>query len=194
MTKESKKVLAIQASFRKTGKTATMLKYAVDGAKASGHTVTEINLFDLKIDYCKGCQKCDETHECIFKNDDMPKVTELIKEADVIIFSAPVYWGNVPGILKNVFDRLKGVSMEETNTFPKPRLLGKRYILLTACNTVLPFAKWCGQSSGIKRVVKEYCKTSGIKEMGMVVCDNSNRVKNVPEKKMKQIDNLIRRI
>lgn len=191
---EMKNVLAIQASYRKTGKTAAMLKYAVEAAESKGHKVTTVNLFDMNIDYCKGCMKCDDAHECIFKKDDMPALTKLIKEADVIIFAAPVYWGNVPAILKNMFDRLRGASMEETKTFPKPRLAGKRYILLTACNTVMPFARWCGQSSGIRRVVKEYCKTSGIKEMGMVVCDNSNKVEEVPKKKLEKIEKLVGRI
>lgn len=65
--------------------------------------------------------------------------------------------------------------MLETDYFPKPRLKGKRYILLTACNTRMPFAKLCGQSSGISRVVKEYFKTSGVKKIGTVICSNTGK-------------------
>lgn len=40
-------------------------------------------------------------------------------------------------------------AMEETNTFPKPRLSSsQKYILLTACNTPAPFSWICGQSRG----------------------------------------------
>ena len=190
----SKKIVAIQGSFRKNGKTTQMLKYAVKKAQKSGHKVTYINLFEKNIEYCKGCRLCTEPEECIFKNDDMPEITKLIKEADVIILAAPVYWGNVPAIVKNLMDRLVGASMLETAAFPKPRLEGKRYILLTACNTRMPFAKLFGQSSGVSRVVKEYFKTSGVKKIGMVVCDNSNNRDTVPQKNFKKIEELIKKI
>ena len=47
-----------------------------------------------------------ETAECVYNNDDMPEITRLIKDADVIILAAPVYWGNVPAIVKNLMDRM----------------------------------------------------------------------------------------
>lgn len=192
--KKTCKVLAIQGSYRNTGKTTAMLKYATDLAEKCGHEVTYINLFEKKIDYCRGCRKCLKTAECVFKNDDMPEMTQLIKEADVIILASPVYWGNVPAIVKNLMDRMSGASMIETDRFPKPRLKGKRYILLTACNTVMPFAKLCGQSSGISRVVKEYFKTSGVKKMGMVVCSNTSKYESVPQQKLIKIERLVRGI
>ena len=135
-----------------------------------------------------------ETSECVFKNDDMPEITRLIKEADVIILAAPVYWGNVPAIVKNLMDRMTGASMLETDYFPKPRLKGKKYILLTACNTRMPFAKLCGQSSGISRVVKEYFKTSGVKKIGTVICSNTGKYEAVPQKKFAKIDKLLKKI
>ena len=55
----------------------------------------------------------------------MTQISKSIKDADVIILASPVYWANVPAIVKNLFDRMSGTSMEETNTFPKPRLSGK---------------------------------------------------------------------
>ena len=73
---DTKKVLAIQGSYRKDGKTSTMLRAAVEEAKKLGHEVTELNLFEKKIDFCKGCGKCDSTGECVFKNDDIGESTE----------------------------------------------------------------------------------------------------------------------
>lgn len=64
----------------------------------------------------------------------------MLRECDTVILAAPVYWANVPAPVKNMFDRLLGVAMEETATFPKPRLSGKKYMLLTACNTPSPFS------------------------------------------------------
>lgn len=189
-----KMIIALQGSYRKNGKTATMMDYAVKAAKEKGHEVTVVNLHEMNIDYCKGCMKCDEQGECILKNDDMHVVCEYMQKADVIILAAPVYWGNVPAIVKNVFDRMRGASMAETNTFPKPKLSGKRYMLLTSCNTPMPFARWCGQSSGIDRSVREYFKTSGVKKIGTVVCDNSAKIDCVPDKIFRRIDYLVKEI
>lgn len=194
MNKNKYKIVAIQGSYRENGLTTSMLKYAVDKVKRMGHEVTYINLFEKKIDFCKGCRKCLETGECVFKNDDIHEITRHIKNADIIILAAPVYWGNMPAIVKNLFDRLSGASMMETKSFPKPRLEGKRYIFFTACNTPMPFAKWCGQSSGIIRVVREYFKTSGIKCIGTVVCDNTGINKEVSVGKINKINKILKKL
>lgn len=191
---EKNKIVAIQGSYRENGVTTSMLRYAANELGRMGHEVTYLNLFEKRIEFCKGCRKCLETEECIFKNDDMPEITRYIKEAEVIILAAPVYWGNVPAIVKNLFDRLLGTSMMETKSFPKPRLSGKRYIFFTACNTPMPFAKWCGQSSGIRRVVREYFKTSGVKCIGTVVCDNTGVKKELAPGAVKRIDKILERI
>jgi multimeric flavodoxin WrbA len=188
------KILAIQGSYRKNGKTSTMLQHAVKRANELGHKVIELNLFEKKLDYCKSCGKCDEEGQCIYQNDDIAEVTGLIKDADVIILAAPVYWGNVPAIVKNLFDRMVGASMKHTKTFPKPRLAGKRYILLTACHTKAPFDAIFGQSSGIARNVKEYFKTAGVKRIGMAVCDDTNNREAVPDKILKRVNKLVEKI
>ncbi len=188
------RVLAIQGSYRNNGITSEMLKVAVDESKKAGHEVEYIRLHDMNIGYCKGCRKCFETGECVFKNDDMVKISRSIKDADVIILASPVYWANVPAIVKNMFDRMSGTSMEETDTFPKPRLSGKRYILLSACSTPMPFAEIFGQTTGLKRVVKEYFKTSGISCIGTVSCGNTSKCKEIPQAKLDKIRKLIRKI
>lgn len=189
--KSGMKAIALQGSYRKNGVTTGLLKYACERLSLAGYEVTYFDLYEKKIDYCKGCRKCLETRECIFKDDDMPEITEKIKEADVVLLAAPVYWANVPAAVKNMFDRLLGVAMEETNAFPKPRLSGKRYILITACHTRMPFAKWCGQTTGLIRAVSEFFKTAGIKKAGHVICANTG-TKNYPvDKKHREIDRII---
>lgn len=188
------KIVAIQGSYRENGITTSMLQYAVAKAKNIGHDVTYINLFEKNIDFCKGCRKCLETTECIFKNDDMPEIRRQIKEADIIFLAAPVYWANVPAIVKNLFDRLLGASMQETKTFPKARMTGKKYLFFTACNTRMPFAKWFGQTPGVLRAVREYFKTSGVQCIGNVICANTGVIKEIPEKCLQKTDRLLKKI
>lgn len=190
----SKKVLAIQGSFKKNGHTTQMLQYAVEKLKKEGLEVEYINLFEKDLKPCIGCNACLAAGECVQKKDDIFEVTKSVKEAEVIILAAPVYWGNVPAIVKNLFDRLRGAAMEETKTFPKARLKGKKYILFTSCSTPMPFAQLCGQSSGIKRVTREFFKTGGVKKLGTVVCSNTVGKKEVSDKYFKRIDRILSKI
>ena len=76
----------------------------------------------------------------------------------------PVYWGNMNGKLKSLFDRLVGVLMGESKLgIPIPLHKGKKAVVVTACTTPFPFNYVCGQSSGAFRAVKEILKSSGFK-------------------------------
>lgn len=90
--------------------------------------------------------------------------------------------------VKNLFDRLLGTAMEETAAFPKPRLSGKKHVLLTACNTPAPFSWIFGQSRGAIRNMDEFFKTAGMKSMGKIVCANTGKTKNVPERVLRKIE------
>ena len=78
--------------------------------------------------------------------------------------------------------------MKETATFPEPRLSGKKYMLLTACNTPAPFSWLFGQSRGAIRNMDEFFKTAGMKSMGKVVCANAGKAKKVPEQILRKIE------
>lgn len=187
------KILAILASPHSNEVTAKMLDYTIEALKKSGNQISKVNLYDKNLLYCKGCRTCLDTGICII-NDGIIEISQLLKEADIIIVAAPVYWANVPAILKNLFDRLLGVAMEETNTFPKPRLTGKRYLLLTSCKTPFPFSWIYGQSRGLVRSINEFFKTAGIKSCGKVVYTNSLKNKELPKSLLRKIDKLINKL
>ncbi len=182
------KTLAILGSPHENGITSKMLDIALASAKARGDEVIYLNLYEKNIQFCRGCRKCMQTQECVIKNDDINEIAKAVKESDTIILSSPVYWANVPAVVKNLFDRLLGVAMEETAAFPKPHLLGKNYILLTACNTPMPFAKLCGQSTGAIRAMKEFFRTSGMKCKGVAVCGNTAGKTEVTDRVRRRIE------
>lgn len=179
--------LAILGSPHANGTTAAMLDLAIRQAEQAGYTVTKINLYDKKVSFCTGCRACMDTHICIHK-DDIQKIAALLQECQLVILAAPVYWANVPALVKNMFDRLLGTAMEETDTFPKPRLRGKKYMILTSCNTPAPFAWIYGQSRGAIRSMDEFFKTAGMKPTGKVVCANAKNKKELPKRIMKKIE------
>ena len=116
----------------------------------------------------------------------------LLQKCQLVILAAPVYWANVPAPVKNLFDRLLGTAMEETDTFPKPRLQGKRYMLLTSCNTPAPFSWICGQSRGAIRNMDEFFRTAGMKPIGKVVCTNAKSKKELSKQTIKKTEKCLK--
>jgi multimeric flavodoxin WrbA len=96
------KLLAINGSPNKRN-TYVLLEAIVDEAKKLGAEAEILNLADFNINPCKGCDKCLKG-ECAQK-DDIIKVLEAMRAADAIVIGAPTYFGNVPGIVKNLIDR-----------------------------------------------------------------------------------------
>lgn len=182
-------ILAILGSPRPNGLVAAMLKHAVVQAEKAGYNVSQINLYQQKLAYCTGCQACYQTQICV-QQDDIQKIVALLRQADIIILAAPVYWGNVPAPVKNLFDRLLGTAMLPTATFPKPRLQGKKYLLLTACHTPAPWHWFFNQSRGAFHCMEEFCKTAGMKPLGKVVCPNTDKIHTPTPTVLHKIDKL----
>ncbi|MDE7423438.1 MAG: flavodoxin family protein [Lachnospiraceae bacterium] len=78
-----------------------MLNYALEVAKQRGWQMDYIHLYEKNISYCKGCRACMKTKICVEK-DDIQEIAGLLKECDVVILAAPVYWANVPAVVKNL--------------------------------------------------------------------------------------------
>ncbi len=185
-----KRLLAILGSPHKNGATGSMLQYATDIAGERGWEVEFIHLYDKKIVYCTGCRACINTRNCV-QQDDIQKIAKALQECNMVILASPVYWANVPAAVKNLFDRLLGIAMEETRTFPKPRLSKKqKFLLFIACNTQAPFSEIFGQSTGATRAIKEFFQTSGMKYGGKCVWTGKNK-KQMPKRIKKKIERLL---
>lgn len=186
-----KNILAILGSPHTNGITANMLNYAIREVESTGNAVTKINLYEKEIHYCIGCRTCLNTGICIQK-DDIQNITFLLRNCDVVLLAAPVYWANMPAPVKNMFDRLLGVAMEETSTFPKPRLQGKKYMILTSCNTPAPFSWIFGQSRGAIRNMDEFFKTAGMKSIGKIVCTNAINKNQLSKQLLRKIKRCVK--
>lgn len=184
---KNKKLLAVSGSPHQNGATATMLEYVMQEAEKKGWAVSRVNLYEKNIAFCNGCRACVRTGVCI-QSDDIIELSQLLKDCDMVVLAAPTYWANVPAIVKNMFDRLLGVAMEETDDFPKPRLSAQqKYVLLTACNTPFPFSFLCGQSSGAIRSMKKFFKTAGMKYSGKFVLTNTKEHFELSKRAKKKI-------
>lgn len=184
-------MLAILGSPHTDGTTAAMLDCAIRQAEKIGYCVTKVNLYEKNISFCKGCEACYKTQNCVI-NDDIQEITALLRNCHTVILAAPVYWANVPAPVKNMFDRLLGTAMEKTKTFPKPRLKDKKYIILTSCHTPSPFSWIFGQSRGAIRNIDEFFKTAGMKPIGKVVCAGAKNNAVLPNRIINKIERCLK--
>jgi len=96
------RVLAINGSPNKRN-TYALLEVIVEEVKRLGCDAKVLNLAGFNINPCKGCDACLKG-DCA-QRDDVFKVVEEMQKADAIIIGVPTYFGNVPGIVKNLMDR-----------------------------------------------------------------------------------------
>lgn len=163
-------ILVLNGSPRKRGHITRGIDLAVahiiQKCTKKGEEVQVIrhNVNDLNFQSCCGCMSCREKISCAYPRDDAHQVAKDFQLCDYLVVATPVYWGNMSGQLKRLFDRLVGVLMGESKYgVPLPLHKGKKAVIVTSCTTPFPFNYLCGQTTGARRAIKEILKTSGFK-------------------------------
>lgn len=158
------KILILNSSPRRHGNISKMLELMKQEAEAGGAETIYVRVADLQVRPCIGCMKCRETSQCCLPQDDAQRVLQSIAEADALIIGAPCYWGNLPGELKVLFDRMVyGMMGENSWGLPRPLHKGKRAIIVSTCTTPYPFNILYNQTRGVVKALKEILKWSGFK-------------------------------
>ena len=162
-------ILILNASPRRHGNISQMVEVMADECRQAGVEVQTVAVQQLDIRPCLGCMKCRAAHKCVLPEDDAQRVLKLIQQADALVIAAPCYWGNIPGTLKLLFDRIVYGMMDESEKgWPLPLHKGKRCVLVSTSTTPWPFNRIMHQSSGAIRAMKEVCRYSGLKTVATV--------------------------
>ena len=101
------KVLVLNGSPKEKSDTFRMTDAFLKGFNWEGkHEVTVIDVIDKKIAPCKGCFGCWQQLEghCLIQ-DDQNGILDLYRDADVILWSFPLYCYGMPSHLKALLDR-----------------------------------------------------------------------------------------
>ena len=105
------KILVLNGSPRTQGNTAQMVSAFREGARSAGH---EVDIVDVCRKHIGGCLACEYCHgqgrgQCV-QSDDMTEVYALLREADMLVLAAPIYYHGISGQLKCVIDRFYAVA------------------------------------------------------------------------------------
>ncbi len=150
------KTLVLKASPNKKGNTATMADRFVDGLNDVGHSdVTTFHLNDLDIRPCQACNECFKPPYagCVL-DDDFMTIHPAFRDADLIVFAAPVYWWHLCAQMKTFVDR-----MHPMLTFDRDHCLPtKDLVLITAYLAEDPY--------GVDLMIKMFESITGWAGMG----------------------------
>lgn len=116
------------------------------------HPHEMFNLSDKKLQLCNGCLLCEDEGYCPL-NDDMHQICDALLLSNTIVIVTPVFFDNIPAILKNCLDRMNLMCS---------KLSGKKLFLVTI-----------GQADQVSwdtcnNFIKNYCGIMSIEYIGQI--------------------------
>ena len=190
-------ILILNGSPRRKGVTSTLLAELAEGINGSHH-VEIIRVHDLRMKACIGCLKCRPDKDCILPRDDAHALAEAVKNADLLVIGAPVYWGNMPGPLKIFFDRnvplFEYCEAKPIRYVPKPRLKGKECVLIVSAGCPFPYSLLPSQCRGTIRSLKTILKAGGVKVISTLQVPDAFNFEKKKERHLRRVRNLADRI
>lgn len=103
-TETKPRILCIHAGERAQGNSSALYDEAIKGAESQGALIERLAVRDLVFEPCIACRGCDETGECVIR-DDMQRVYALLRECDRFLIASPIYFWSLPGRFKCLIDR-----------------------------------------------------------------------------------------
>ena len=151
------KILVLKSSGNRHGSSNTLADEFIRGAKESGHTVTEYDVFRADIRPCIGCTCCGMNGPCVQKDDYEKTLKSLIRETDMLAFVMPVYYYNWPAQLKTVVDRFYSFTTELIRMKKKTALISAAW---DSTNTVFAV---------VEAYYRQLCRYMDFQDLGTVL-------------------------
>lgn len=99
-------VLLVNGSPHKNGCTYTALSEVAGQLNKEGIETTLFHIGNGPVRDCTACHACAKTGYCVFKDDCVNELIDLMKKADGIIIGSPVFYAGPSGALCAVLDRV----------------------------------------------------------------------------------------
>lgn len=101
-----RRIILVGASPRKGGNSDKIIEYVKKGIEDSGGIAVTVQLRNLDISPCIGCEKCRKDKTCTGIKDGMNPLYKKISGADGIFLVSPVHNYNITAWMKAFIDRL----------------------------------------------------------------------------------------
>lgn len=99
-------VLGLQGSPRKKGNTDYLLSTFMKEVEKTGARTETIDAPRKNIEPCKGCAYCEKRGFCVIEDDEMTtEIYPLLRQADAIVASTPIFFYAATAQLKALIDR-----------------------------------------------------------------------------------------
>lgn len=167
--KTAKKNFLVVFSHPKEESLGNALKVAVINGLKKSNTVLEIRVQEL---YREQFNPLIHDIEENNKNKVTVKMKENVDWADGIVFVSPLWWANIPAMLKGYFDRIfteHFAFQYNQAAIPVGLLKNKKAILIGTCDTPSLLARFSKTSLGFKSVIRGVLKLSGIKDSRFIL-------------------------
>ncbi len=99
------RVIGVNASPRKHGNSQTLVEAVLGGAAEKGAETRLVNLRELSINGCLGCEACKKQLGKCVQKDDLTGLLQEMTAYDAIVLGTPVYSYHVSAQLKILVDR-----------------------------------------------------------------------------------------
>ena len=165
-------LLALVGSARRGGNTDVLVDEVLRGARDAGGAADKVSLYDLDMGACRGCMRCSDGL-CQGYDDGVAPLLRRMTDARALVFATPVYFWNVSGLTKTLWDRmlpLAGLDLTKTPVTMEPLLRGR------AAGTVVVQEEAEGpQASIIRSFFERNFADFGLKHVGDVYAYGSLR-------------------
>lgn len=132
------KVIAFNGSPRKNANTQSLVEAVLKGAENKGAETRLINLNELNIKGCQGCEACKKDLGKCFQKDDLSPLLKEMAECDAVVLGTPIYYYQVSSQFKALVDRFycfinfeldpETWEVKEIRAFPE----GKKFVVVTS--------------------------------------------------------------
>lgn len=160
-----KSALFLNGSPHKNGPTALVMRMAGKRIQ-DGYSCEWVNIYDSSIKPCVGCLRCRPNGECVLPMDDGQIIGRKMAESDLMVIGSPVYWGNITSPLKTLFDRNVVTFEHFLDGAPKPKLTGKKALIIVTGGAGLEDYEKPNQGGGALQAIRTVLESGGVEIIG----------------------------
>ena len=103
------KITVLTGSPRRNGNSAYLAEQFIKGAEEKGHEMFRFDCAFKRVEPCLACNRCGMDGLCMF-DDDFQELRPHLVEADMVVFSTPMYYFSIPAQMKRVIDRFYAIN------------------------------------------------------------------------------------